>query len=76
MNSIKSIWNAWRAFAKKVGTFQSQVLFGILYLVLFSIPGILSRVFFDLLKAKRIKKTAFSPWPHKKQDLTQAKMQF
>jgi len=46
-------WKAVREFSYKMGTFQSQILLGLLYLIGFGIVGLAVRLFSDPLRIKR-----------------------
>jgi hypothetical protein len=78
MRLLSEIWKKWRTIGKKIASFQSQILFGILYLSLMSIVGMISRLFFDLLHIKLThdQQSNFSSWQFKKETLEESRMQF
>jgi hypothetical protein len=78
MKLLKLFWKYWRAFGKKLGTIQAYIIYGLFYLIFMSIPGIISRLFFDPLhiKAAPEQKSNFQTWTGKKETLSDARMPF
>lgn len=77
MKFLSLIWKKWLVIGKKIGTFQSQVLFGIFYLVIMSAVGLAARLFFDPLGLEnKSKKSNFTAWPHRREDISSARMQY
>lgn len=77
MKPFKKVCIKYLLIGKKVGTFQSQVIFSIFYIVVMSIFGIAYRLFFDPLEIrKKIKGSNFKAWPHRKVNLESARMQY
>ncbi len=72
-------WRKWLKIARIIGNFQLRIIFSLFYLLLFSIIGIIFRFFTDPLQLKghpANKKTAFVPWEHPTESLTQAHKPF
>jgi hypothetical protein len=53
-NMLKRAWEAWKAFGKKVGTFQARVLLTVFYAVLMLPFGLAARWFGDPLRIKKL----------------------
>jgi len=77
MKILKAIWNKWIFIGKKVGNFNAQIIFSIFYLIFISVPALVIALFFDPFNVKNKKrKTNFSSWQYKREDVRDARMQF
>jgi len=69
-------WKAFREYSFKMGTFQSQILLGLLYLIGFGIVGLAVRLFSDPLRIKRSSQGSYwTPRPEIPADLELFKRQ-
>jgi len=70
-------WKAFREFSFKIGTFQSQIILGFLFLIGFGIVGLAVRLFSDPLRIKRSSPGShWTPKPKIPADLELFKRQF
>lgn len=53
---IKKIWEKWKKIAIKIGDFQFNLIFSLLYYILIVPIGIISNIFKDFLKLKNFPK--------------------
>ena len=61
---FKEIWNRWKIFAQKVGTFQINLIFSILFYIIIVPVGLVFKLFRDVFETK-----SFPNWSEVK-DLT------
>ena len=77
MRILKIAWKRWKAFGQILVEVQAYIIYGFFYITFMSIPGIISRLFFDLLSIKSDhKKSNFQSWLRQKETLSDARMQF
>lgn len=67
---LKKAWETWKAFARKVGDFQTRIVLTLFYFVVVAPFGLALRAFSDPLRVKRpassrepLPETSSSPWP-------------
>lgn len=51
---MRRLWNGWKIFAKKVGSFQSRLLLVFLYFVVVAPFALFVRIWKDPLRIKRV----------------------
>ena len=52
VQQLKTLWEAWKRIAHKIGNFQARVILTVLYSVLILPFGLAARLFSDPLKIK------------------------
>lgn len=50
---MKKIWGFWKKIAEKIGQIQAMIIFSILYFLLITPIGLISKLFNDSLKLKK-----------------------
>lgn len=75
MEFIKILWKKWLRVVHSIGSFQTQILFSLMYLTLFLPIGLWIRFFDNALekKNKKKEKSNFSQWSYPKQTLEEIK---
>ena len=77
MRILKIAWKHWKAFGKILVEVQAYIIYGFFYIILMIVPGLISRLFFDLLNVKpNDKKSNFQSWPKQEETVSDARMQF
>lgn len=71
------IWETWKAFAFRMGSFQGRLILLIFYFTIFAPFGIINTLFRDALNLKKTSATSFwSPLSVQENDLEKARRQF
>jgi hypothetical protein len=78
MHVVKRAWKLWRALGKKLSVVYAYIIYGLFYIILMLIPGIIATRFFDILRVKLpdSNRSNFNTWPRDKETLEQATTQF
>lgn len=53
---IKNIWEKWKLVAEKIGNFQTNLIFSILYFILIVPVSFVANMFMDFLEVKKFPK--------------------
>ena len=78
MKLVKKLFKKWMGIARIIGSFQSQVLLSLFYLILLSFIGVIFRRKDPLgFRSKNLKKgSQFEKWNHPPDSLRMARKQF
>jgi hypothetical protein len=72
--ALKKFWQAFSAFAKRLGNFQARILLTVIYAILVLPFGVMVRLFADPLRIKK-RPTAWLDYPDEAVNLQWAKRQ-
>ena len=76
-NLLKNLWQSWKNFSKRMGSFQSRIMLSLFFFIFVSPFALAVKIFSDPLKIKH--KSSKSHWLPKKEikyDLEQYRRQF
>lgn len=76
-NSLKNLWQSWKSFSKRMGSFQSRIILSLFFFIVVSPFALGVKVFSDPLRMKH--RSSESHWLIKKEmpfDLEQFRRQF
>jgi hypothetical protein len=76
-NPLKKLWSSWKSFSKRMGSFQTRIIFSFFYFIFVTPFALGVKIFSDPLKIKH--KSSKSHWLPKKEikyDLEQYRRQF
>lgn len=73
---LQTTWNVWRKIAHGIGWVNSRIILTVLFVVLFGIYHIVSRVFEIFVKRKPEKRSMWTEKPYKKPTIASVERQF
>ena len=72
--NLKTLWQAWKRLAKKIGNFQARVFLTLLYAIVVLPFGVMVRLFSDSLHTKK-RPTSWTEHPAEVHDMSWAQRQ-
>jgi len=78
-NQLKSLWQNWKDYSKRMGSFQTRIMLSLFYFIFVSPFALAVKMFSDPLKIKKQSASKQSHWLTKKEtdiDLDQYRRQF
>lgn len=72
--NLKTLWEAWKRLAKKIGNFQARVFLTLLYVIVVLPFGLMVRLFSDSLRIKN-RPTKWTEQPAEVHDMSWAQRQ-